>query len=51
MKGLLDLTCQSVADLMKGKSPEEVRELFKIKNDYDKDEEKKIRKENQWAFI
>jgi S-phase kinase-associated protein 1 len=50
IKGLLDLTCQTVADMMKGKTPEEIREIFHIKNDYTKEEEDEIRRENQWAF-
>ena len=35
---------------MKGKTPEEIREIFHIKNDYTKEEEDEIRRENQWAF-
>ena len=50
IKGLLDLTCQTVADMMKGKTPEEIRETFNIKNDFTKEEEDEIRRENQWAF-
>jgi S-phase kinase-associated protein 1 len=50
IKGLLDLTCQTVADMMKGKTPEEIREIFNIKNDFTKEEEDEIRRENQWAF-
>ncbi|WVZ60405.1 hypothetical protein U9M48_010432 [Paspalum notatum var. saurae] len=50
IKGLLDLTCQTVADMMKGKSPEEIREMFNIKNDLTPEEEEEIRKENAWAF-
>ena len=49
IKGLLDLTCQTVADMMKGKTPEEIREIFHIKNDLTKEEDE-IRRENQWAF-
>ncbi|GAB2303640.1 SKP1-like protein 1A [Dionaea muscipula] len=50
IKGLLDLTCQTVADMIKGKSPEEIRAMFNIKNDFTPQEEEDIRKENQWAF-
>ncbi|KAK9126356.1 hypothetical protein Scep_015202 [Stephania cephalantha] len=50
IKGLLDLTCQAVADWMKGMSVEEVRELFNIENDFTPEEEEAVRKENQWAF-
>ncbi|KAH7511856.1 hypothetical protein FEM48_Zijuj12G0027000 [Ziziphus jujuba var. spinosa] len=50
IKSLLDLTCQTVADMIKGKTPEEIREIFHIKNDFTPEEEEAIRKENQWAF-
>ncbi|KAL1542882.1 SKP1-like protein 1A [Salvia divinorum] len=50
IKSLLDLTCQAVADMIKGKTPEEIRKTFNIKNDFTPDEEEQVRKENQWAF-
>jgi S-phase kinase-associated protein 1 len=49
-KNLLDLTCQSVADMIKGKTPEEIRKHFNIKNDFTPEEEAEVRRENQWAF-
>ncbi|KAL5724693.1 SCF ubiquitin ligase complex protein SKP1b [Ranunculus cassubicifolius] len=49
-KSLLDLTCKTVADMMKGKSPEEIRTIFHIKNDYTPEEEEEVRRENAWAF-
>ncbi|RLM53034.1 hypothetical protein C2845_PMPSC006815 [Panicum miliaceum] len=49
IKGLPDLTCQTVADMIKGKSVEEIRRTFNIKNDFTP-EEAEIRRENQWAF-
>ncbi|KAF7087980.1 hypothetical protein CFC21_091136 [Triticum aestivum] len=50
IKVLLDLTCQTVADMIKGKTPEEIRKTFNIKNDFTPEEEAEIRRENQWAF-
>mmetsp|Transcript_11461 Transcript_11461/g.27224 ORF Transcript_11461/g.27224 Transcript_11461/m.27224 type:complete len:160 (-) Transcript_11461:350-829(-) len=50
IKSLLDLTCLTVANMIKGKSPEEIRKTFNIKNDFTPEEEEEIRKENQWAF-
>ncbi|GLT34414.1 hypothetical protein SLA2020_089310 [Shorea laevis] len=50
IKGLLDLTCQTVADMIKSKTPEEIRKTFNIKNDFTPDEEEDVRRENQWAF-
>ncbi|BFG21262.1 hypothetical protein CerSpe_075360 [Prunus speciosa] len=50
IKSLLDLIVQTVADMIKGKTPEGIRETFNIKNDFTPEEEKEIRMENQWAF-
>ncbi|KAI0500048.1 hypothetical protein KFK09_018256 [Dendrobium nobile] len=50
IKGLLDLTCQTVADMIKGKTPEEIRRTFNIKNDFTPEEGEEIRRENQWPF-
>lgn len=50
IKNLLDLTCETVACMMKGKTVEEIRKKFNIKNDYTPQEEEKVRGENQWAF-
>jgi S-phase kinase-associated protein 1 len=50
IKTLLDLTCQTVADMIKGKTPEEIRKIFNIENDFTPEEEEEVRRENQWAF-
>ncbi|PIN04559.1 SCF ubiquitin ligase, Skp1 component [Handroanthus impetiginosus] len=50
IKGLLDLTCQTVADMIKGKTPEEIRKTFNIKKDFTPEEEEEVRRENAWAF-
>uniref|UniRef100_A0A0E0Q3Z9 SKP1-like protein n=1 Tax=Oryza rufipogon TaxID=4529 RepID=A0A0E0Q3Z9_ORYRU len=50
IKSLLDLCCQHTANLIKGKSPEQIRKEFGIKNDFTPEEEEEIRKENTWAF-
>ena len=36
--------------LTTGKTPEEIRKTFNIKNDFTPEEEEEVRKENQWAF-
>lgn len=50
IKDLLDLTCQTVADMIKNKTPEEIRRIFNIVNDFTPEEEEEVRRENQWAF-
>lgn len=47
---LLELACKGVAEIIKGKTPEEMRAIFGIVNDYTAEEEAEVRKENQWAF-
>ncbi|XP_044508615.1 SKP1-like protein 1B [Mangifera indica] len=42
IKGLLDLTCQTIAHMIKGKTPEEIRRMFNIKNDFTPDEEEEV---------
>jgi len=48
-KGLLDVTCKTVANMIKGKTPEEIRKTFNIKNDFTAAEEEQVRKENEWC--
>ena len=48
-KGLLDVTCKTVANMIKGKTPEEIRKTFNIKNDFTPSEEEQVRKENEWC--
>nr|AHW98770.1 S-phase kinase-associated protein 1 [Globodera rostochiensis] len=46
---LLDVACKTVANMIKGKSPEEIRRTFNIKNDFTPEEEEQIRRENAWC--
>ncbi|KAL6965828.1 suppressor of kinetochore protein mutant [Sarracenia purpurea var. burkii] len=51
IKSLLDLTCRTVADMIKGKTPEEIRKTFNIKNDLTpEDDDEEFCRENAWAF-
>ncbi len=49
IKALLDVGCKTVANMIKGKSPEEIRKTFNITNDFTPEEEEQIRRENEWA--
>jgi len=49
IKALLDVGCKTVANMIKGKSPEEIRKTFNITNDFTPEEEDQIRRENEWA--
>ncbi|XWS40208.1 hypothetical protein CRYUN_Cryun18bG0120800 [Craigia yunnanensis] len=50
IKSLLDLICQTVADMIKGKRPDDIRKTFNIKNDFTPEEEEEVRREYQWAY-
>ena len=45
IRSLLQLTCAKVASLMKGKTPDQIRAVFNIRNDYTQAEEEEVRKE------
>ena len=50
MPALLDLTTLKMASLLKGKTEDQTRELFGIKQIKTPEEEKRIIKENPWLF-
>ncbi|KAF9063819.1 Skp1 family, dimerization domain-containing protein [Rhodocollybia butyracea] len=50
IKSLLDVGCKTVANMIKGKTPEEIRKLFNIVNDFTPRRRcAQIKKENEWA--
>lgn len=49
IKPLLDIGCKTVANMIKGKSTEDIRRIFNIENDFTQEEESQIKKENEWA--
>ncbi|KAH0475338.1 MAG: uncharacterized protein KVP18_004422 [Porospora cf. gigantea A] len=49
VQALLDLTCAKVATMIKGRSVDEIREVFDIKNDFTPEEEQQVREENRWC--
>jgi S-phase kinase-associated protein 1 len=50
IKSLQDFIHNTIIDMMKGKTHDEIRKLFNIKNDFTLEEEEEIRRENQWTF-
>jgi len=48
IKPLLEIGCKTIADMIKGKTPEEIRKHFNIVNDFTPEEEAEIIKENNW---
>jgi hypothetical protein len=51
-RGLLNLTCLSITDMMKWKNPEDIREKFNIKNDFTAEEEEEVMRDREyrWPF-
>ncbi|KAJ1362089.1 Skp1- protein [Parelaphostrongylus tenuis] len=49
IKGLLCVSCKTVANMIRGKTPEEIRRIFNIRNDFTPEEEEEIRKEDAWC--
>ncbi|XP_010539834.1 PREDICTED: SKP1-like protein 1A [Tarenaya hassleriana] len=51
IEGLLDLTCQRVADMIgNSRNPEEIREKLNIENDFTAEELKDLNARINWAF-
>lgn len=49
IRPLLEVGCRTVANMIKNKSPEEIRKTFNIQNDFTPEEEAQIRREHEWA--
>lgn len=50
VKSLLDLCCAQVASTFKGKSIEELKANYEIKEDFTPEEEEKLKLEHPWAM-
>jgi S-phase kinase-associated protein 1 len=49
IRPMLDLTCKAVANMIKNKTPEEIRKTFNIVNDFTPEEEEQVRRDNAWC--
>lgn len=49
MNLLLNSACGTVASMIRGRTPDEIRATFAIKNDFTPEEEEAVRKENEWV--
>ena len=49
VKDLLQLVSKSIANLIKGKTPAEIRGVFNIKREFTQEEMDQVKKENIWA--
>lgn len=48
-KELLDLLCKTIANMIKGKTPDVIRKTFNIQNNFTPEEEEQVKKENEWC--
>lgn len=46
---LLDLTCATMATRIRGKTPEEIRQIFNIANDFTPEDDAALHDENNWC--
>lgn len=51
IKSLLDILCTAVADLIRGKTPEQIREMFGIVNELTPEEEAAALAEHSWTHL
>eukprot|EP00543_Licmophora_paradoxa_P006655 CAMPEP_0202442312 /NCGR_PEP_ID=MMETSP1360-20130828/1767_1 /ASSEMBLY_ACC=CAM_ASM_000848 /TAXON_ID=515479 /ORGANISM="Licmophora paradoxa, Strain CCMP2313" /LENGTH=139 /DNA_ID=CAMNT_0049057645 /DNA_START=215 /DNA_END=634 /DNA_ORIENTATION=+ len=49
IQALLDLTCATVASMIKEETPERIRTMFNITNTFTPEEEAQVREENKWC--
>jgi len=49
IRGLMEMGSKVIANMMRGKSPGEIRRRFNITSDFTPEEEEIIRRENEWA--
>lgn len=49
IQSLLDLTCKTVANMIKGKTPDQIRAEFDIPNDFTPEELEDVRRDNAWC--
>ena len=45
----MDLGSKTIADMIKGADPRDIRKMFNITNTFTPEEEEMIRRENEWA--
>lgn len=49
VRDLLELTCATLASMIRGKTPEQVRELFGIEQGFSAEEADKLREDHRWV--
>eukprot|EP00036_Acanthoecidae_sp_10tr_P011963 CAMPEP_0182915650 /NCGR_PEP_ID=MMETSP0105_2-20130417/455_1 /TAXON_ID=81532 ORGANISM="Acanthoeca-like sp., Strain 10tr" /NCGR_SAMPLE_ID=MMETSP0105_2 /ASSEMBLY_ACC=CAM_ASM_000205 /LENGTH=181 /DNA_ID=CAMNT_0025052529 /DNA_START=87 /DNA_END=632 /DNA_ORIENTATION=+ len=48
IKSMLNLTCKGVAEMIKGKSPDEIKKIFGIEGEFTEEEKRAVYEEHDW---
>jgi S-phase kinase-associated protein 1 len=48
LKPMLDVTCKAVAEMIKGKSPEDIKKIFGVEGDFTPEEKAQVLLDNPW---
>lgn len=48
LKPMLDVTCKAVAEMIKGKTPDEIKKVFGVEGDFTQEEKEQVLRDNPW---
>merc|ERR1719183_1730702 len=48
LKPMLDVTCKAVAEMIKGKTPDEIKKVFGVEGDFTDEEKAQVLRDNPW---
>ena len=48
LKPMLDVTCKAVAEMIKGKTPDEIKKVFGVEGDFTEEEKAQVLRDNPW---
>ena len=48
LKPMLDVTCKAVAEMIKGKTPEDIKKIFGVEGDFTQEEKTQVLLDNPW---
>ena len=48
LKPMLDVTCKAVAEMIKGKTPDEIKKVFGVEGEFTEEEKAQVKLDNPW---
>lgn len=48
LKPMLDVTCKAVAEMIKGKTPDEIKKVFGVDGEFTQEEKEQVLRDNPW---